>query len=195
MDEQSTIDERVCSRHFPAGDATKKPQLNLGRKKSARREVRARRRDANRKHSEIMRSPTPSTSPSTSRCVTPLPITTPLSTRTPEPVLTVSTGEQLEQNYLVHKLHSESGDDSISDTMSSTLPSEVSATNTTEVTVNAALLAKIEALESEKSHLQTKLNSVEKTRENFRIECIQYDDNLVCFYTGFVSFAAFIALF
>ena len=46
---------RVCSRHFPAGDATKQPQLNLGkrfaspRKKSAPREVRARRRDANKK--------------------------------------------------------------------------------------------------------------------------------------------------
>ena len=45
---------RVCSRHFHTRDTTKQPQLNLGkrfappRKKSAPREVRAR-RDANKK--------------------------------------------------------------------------------------------------------------------------------------------------
>ena len=50
-------------------------------------------------------------------------------------------------------------------------------------TINAALVARIEMLEAENS----KLKSQTEDQKYFRIECVEHNDNLVCFYTGFVS--------
>ena len=62
--------------------------------------------------------------------------------------------------------------------------------SSTEVVVNTALLARIEVLEAENAQLKS-----EPRKAYFRLEDIEHDDNLVRFYTGFVSFAIFIAFF
>ena len=56
--------------------------------------------------------------------------------------------------------------------------------------MNTALLATTEALEAD----NTQLKSQSKKRQ-FRIEDIKHDDRLLRFYTGFVSYAAFLAFF
>ena len=51
-------------------------------------------------------------------------------------------------------------------------------------TINVALVAHIEMLEAENA----KLKSQTEDQKYFRMECVEHDDNLVCFYTGFVSY-------
>ena len=101
-------------------------------------------------------------------------------------LLTASVGEQLDTNYTVHELpcpgshvcesHSTSNlsDDSI------------------DYVVNAELLSKIELLEAENRYL--KVTSC-KVSQQFRIEQIQSNDHLFCYYTGFISYSVFIAFF
>ena len=58
--------------------------------------------------------------------------------------------------------------------------------------IDKALLARIEFLEAENESL--KKNQI-ITSPHFRIEQIQHDDHLVRFYTGFISFAVYLAFF
>ena len=58
-------------------------------------------------------------------------------------------------------------------------------------TINAALLARIEMLEAENAKLKMQLGN----QRYFWIEFVEDDDNLVCFYTGFVSHKIFLAFF
>lgn len=87
---------------------------------------------------------------------------------------TAMIGQQLESDYHVHEL-----------------PDHESTTESCTATISAALLARIEMLEAE----NTKLKSHSKDMQCFRIECIEHDDNLVCFYTAFVSYTSFMAFF
>ena len=108
---------------------------------------------------------------SSSRSVTPAP---PLS---PE-VYTATVGEQLQTDYGVHELPG----------------SSTPQTSSNEsLLVNHALLAHIEILEAENTHLKTQLQQGDQ--KHFRIESIQHDDKLVSFYTGFISYAVFLAFF
>ena len=54
-----------------------------------------------------------------------------------------------------------------------------------------ALLTRLELLESEKKKVEMKKSE----KRYFRIEDIQHDDKLVQFYTGFTSYALFLAFF
>ena len=83
-------------------------------------------------------------------------------------------GEQLSTDISVHELPNEDGQPQSS----------------TEVVVNTALLARIQVLEAENSRLK----SVPQTK-HFRLEDIEHDDDLVRFYTGFVSYCVFIGFF
>ena len=65
----------------------------------------------------------------------------------------------------------------------------------TGVLVNTALLARIEALEAENSRLKKDLDKVKNKRKYFRLEQVKHDDNLIRFYTGFVSYAVFLSFF
>ena len=95
---------RVCSRHFPGGDATKEPQLALGkrftspRKKDHPRAKRVQERDSIKELSQLS---SPSIPPRSSRSVTPM-IAVPK-----DHVLTVSIGEQLEHDSQIHELPSD----------------------------------------------------------------------------------------
>lgn len=188
---------RVCSRHFPAGDAKKAPQLNLGKrfaspmKKSTSRAKRAKTREASKEFLELQ---TPS--PSSSRSATPAPVTLCTSSSisaTPdasEPALRVAVGEQLETDYQVHELPSDS-----SEYTSEPLLQPTPASQSTEVVVNTALLTRVEALEAENHRLNKQLKEVTSKQQHFRIEQIRHDDTLVRFYTGFMSYMIFQAFF
>ena len=115
---------RVCSRHFPGGDATKPPSVLLGKRfaspvKRGPRALRARTREEEKMLRES-RNPTP-VSVTSSRSVTPLPAASSTTSHTAE------IGEQLvsESDYSIHELPD-------------TLPSESSSSE--NVLVNRALL-------------------------------------------------------
>ena len=69
--------------------------------------------------------------------------------------------------------------------------SSLQASSCESVLVDRALLARIEMLEAENSRLQKKKSEKHK----FCIEDIEHYDKLVRFYTGFVSYALFLAFF
>ena len=54
-----------------------------------------------------------------------------------------------------------------------------------QITINTALLARVEVLESDNQHLKAKLQMLSSERREFRMKDIAHDDNLVRMYTGF----------
>ena len=162
---------RVCARHFPDGDVKNPPVLTLGKRfaspiKIGPRSKRARQRDEDKQLREHNVTPV---TPCSSRSVTPAPTTPTVSQK----VHTAVAGEQFDTAYKVHEL-----------------PSIDTVPQSSEVLVNVALLARIEALETENASLKL-LHKV----NHFRVEDIQHSDKLVRFYTGFVSFMVFLAFF
>ena len=101
-------------------------------------------------------------------------------------LLTAAVGEQLQSEYSVHELPSECGPPSVSCTASYASSLE------RDTVVDRALIARIEFLEAENESLK---KSQKITSPYFRIELIQHDDRLVRFYTGFISFAVYLAFF
>ena len=101
-------------------------------------------------------------------------------------LLTAAVGEQLQSEYSVHELPSECGPPSASCTASYASSSE------RDTVVDRALIARIEFLEAENESLK---KNQRITSPHFRIELIQHDDRLVHFYTGFISFAVYLAFF
>ena len=95
---------RICSRHFPEGDAKKTPNVTLGKRfaspiKKGPRAKRAREREDQRQLREHSRT---TVTPSSSRSVTPT--CTPMK---PIPqVHTTVVGEQFHSDYQVHELPS-----------------------------------------------------------------------------------------
>ena len=191
---------RVCSRYFPDGDATKDPQLNLGKrfaspkKRWTSRAIRAdKRRELFSKAAEIDGSEDKregQESPSQSSAVGER------SKASSPPVMVAEIGEQLETDYQVHDLPA---DDSISVATASTSSvshfSSVSKDNSnsdTSVLVNKALLSRIEYLEAE---IKSLTHSSESHITPFRVECISCDDKLVKFYTGFSTYDVFMEFF
>ena len=189
---------RVCSRHFPNGDVTQTPSLHIGKrfaspkKLQSARGVRAttfsikRRRLVNvtcgTKRSISSPSISPSPTSSTLRSMTPA---TPCSSDDPclgATPLCTQVGEPLLSDFSVHELPCESGDSS----------SEAPPPPAIDVTVNAALIARIEALEVEKKTLTSQL-ALKKTQ--FCIEEISHDDSLIHFYTGFHTYSLLLAFF
>ena len=205
----------VCARYFPAGDATKDPQVNLGKrysspiKKNMPRAKRAKTRESVKDLAALMLTATDASSSTTnSTVVTPIVEEHSEDVESSEDVvssLTTAVGEQLCTEYQIHELPSDSADclsDSLSTSISG-LPSDISSQfdiasklmhstdqSNAEVLVNTALLARIESLEAENEVLKS---MQVKTSNNFCLEQIQNDDKLFHFYTGFASFEIFLA--
>lgn len=99
----------------------------------------------------------------------------PCSVATPEEVLLDS--------VVVNELPTLDDDDSAAN---------VNTTDGSDPVIYAALLAKIEYLQSENLKLSTQQKD---SKRYFRIEDIQDDDKLLRFYTGFTSFKIFMAFF
>ena len=133
---------------------------------------RAKRREVTKQLNELFSSPV-SPTPFSSRSVT-----SSTTEQVEQPPLTVTVGEQLQSNYQLHELPSDS---------SHTQPPDWTA-----VLVNNSLLARIEYLESENAHMtEQSMPSV----VHFSISQIKHDDHLVRFYTEFTSYMVFLAFF
>jgi len=121
-EDQLTPHSRVCSRHFPGGDSSKDPQLNLGKQFSSalkKKLPRAKSTKARERSKEL------STTSSASNDVPP--ITASADTPPVLPLFTSTTGEQFCVDHNVHELPNESGD-GLSDAQStSALPPDISS--------------------------------------------------------------------
>ena len=178
---------RVCSRHFPNGDAKNDPTTTLGKRfaspiKKGPRAKRAKGREAKKQLSELYSTVSPT--PSSSRSVAPS------TSEQPAEALTAAVGEQLQTDYQVYELPVGADDESDS----SSLPAGLQSCShpQTEVLINIALLARIEYLESENVGLKKECSP--KT-VYFRIKQVKRDDHLVRFYTGFITYQIFLAFF
>ena len=103
-----------------------------------------------------------------------MPTSTELEAAVRPELQTVVIGQQHETNYSVHKLPT--CDESTNDNCS--------------VTFNTALQAHVEMLEAENAKLKLQCEE----RKYFQIEFVVDNDNLVYFYTGFVSYKILISL-
>lgn len=191
---------RVCSRHFRGGDATSAPSLALGKrfaspkKRWTPRAKRTQQRDLVKQQLSFSKSPSPVPSQSTLE-----PQGESLSEREESPMI-VSVGEVLSSDHQVHELYSETQDEKSADPSATDAslsfstaagPSNLDA----QITINTALLARVEVLESENQQLKVKLQMLSSERRGFRVEDIAHDDNLVRLYTGFSSYVILLAFF
>ena len=178
----------LCSRHFPDGDATKDPQLSLGKRfASPKKRWTSRAKRAEKRTRLFSQEPE-----SSCRSVTPVSRKESASeatgSRTP-PVMVARIGFQ------VHELPT---DDSISNTSASTVSpfsfvSKDNSNSDTSVLVSKALLSRIEYLEAENKSLRSKSQTVENAP--FCVECIANDDKLIKLYTRFATYRVFVAFF
>ena len=185
---------RLCSRHFPDGDATKDPRLSLGKRfASPKKRWTSRAKRAEKRTRLFSQGPE-------SSCRTVAPVSRKESaseatgSRTP-PVMVARIGEQLETCFQVHELPT---DDSISNASASTVSpfsfvSKDNSNSDTSVLVSKALLSRIEYLEAENKSLRSKSQTVENAP--FCVECIANDDKLIKHYTGFATYSVFVAFF
>ena len=109
-------------------------------------------------------------------------------------MLTAGIGEQLLGNYQVHELPSDSTDDT-SDYLPQSHHSLPETSKGSELVLNTALLARIEALEAENQHLKKELKTREAQHQHFRISQVRDNNKLFRFFTGFASYMHFLALF
>lgn len=177
---------RVCNHHFPSGDVSQPPSLNLGKRFASPKKLATPRglRAIKRKRLcplRVMITPKRSLSstPSTSREVTPAssskdPLSTTLSTSSRH-----SSVEALSSSELSFD--------------TSSISSSITAQNDTEVIINKALVARIEVLEAENKSFKNKLT--DKSIAHFRLEDIAGNDSLIHFHTGFESYETLTAFF
>ena len=90
-------------------------------------------------------------------------------------------GEQIESGYLVNELPSDSSESSTSSRVLT------HSQDGMQVTVNRALVAQVELLESENRRLKGGLQVSKEKLQCFRINYIAHNNTLMRFYTGFVS--------
>ena len=68
---------------------------------------------------------------------------------------------------------------------------QANQSNDIQITVNAALLACVEALEAENEAFKKQLTG---NKSYFRIEDTSTNDGFICFYTGFISYEVLLFL-
>ena len=185
---------RVCSRHFPAGDVACNPNPLLGKRFASPKKgwtpqaKRAKCREQTKKQlaysNPPSRSPTPTSRPAS------------ISTSEAESVspLIASVGEPLLSDHQVHELYSDS-DSLASEAFSASAAVTRTEPSSSTVTVNTALLARVEFLEAENQQLKEKVKQLSLKRKTFCIKHIAHDDKLVRFYTGFCSYMVLLAFF
>ena len=159
---------RVCSRHFPNGDSKLLPSFHLGKRfASPKKHSTARAKRAIKRQklsfpiSDQPRSKSVSSQPEStdndqhSRSVTP----TSLVARIGEPLVS-------EQEYNIHELPSGSDDISVNDLSLLENDGQQADQNDIQVTVNVALIARVEALEAENKALK---KQVSETKSYFTL--------------------------
>ena len=170
---------RVCSRHFSDSDPSKLPTVTLGKRICfpMTKGPRAKRAQKRRELSVLRASsPSPSSS-SSSRSVTPIP--------------TVCTSQGHEQATSQSECSI-----SLEPCCNSTLVNEsLLSQSQTQVTVNTALLAGIDFLESENASLKKDKIEIQSSQNFFNIEQLHNNDELVHFYTGFFTYSLFLSFY
>ena len=167
---------RVCSRHFPNADSSKTPDLALGkrfaspRKSWTARAQRARKRNISQELAELRSRGRSSTPVSTSVPATSSTHDASDSEDDPPPPMIVPIGEPLMTDYSVHEFQTDDTDlDSIvsaqssscfSSSLSTSLGASSSVSQTDLNVVNSALIARIEALESENKCLKKRISKL-----------------------------------
>ena len=174
----------ICSRHFPNDDARNDPQLTLGKRFASPKKQWTGRAKGAKKREEHRRvaATTLQLSPFSSRSPTPTASTSVTPTPPPEPMIT-SIGEPLQSDYQMHELPTGDGGQEAS----------CPHPDIDEVVVNTALLAQIEALESQNRVLTEKLQVAMDQKSVFGIDNIAGNDKLVNLYTGFPSYDILLA--
>lgn len=204
---------RVCCRHFPNADSSKTPDLALGKrfaspKKSwTARAQRARKRSISQELAELSSRGKTSTPESSFVAAASASCSRDASVSEDDcPPMTVPIGEQLMTDYLVHEFQTDDIDlESVvsaqsSSNLSRSLNTSVNASSSVSQTdlnviINSALIARIEALESENKCLKKSISTFSSKRCPFRVEDIAHDDRLIQFYTGFSSYDIFLAFY
>ena len=182
---------RVCSRHFRGGDPRNTPDAYIGKrfaspvKKGDPRTKRAKLRQQSKDTEDALTAGSSAVTP------LPMPLSPPPASPSPPPPtvppLIALPGEQLEENYKVHELPSE-----INEGIEGT--GTTGSSRSEEDMVSTTLIQRIEALEADNARLKSMLDK-EKKQKDFGIEQIKHDDKLMVFYTGFKSYAIFLAFF
>ena len=196
QEEDLQSDARVCTRHFPNGDTSNLPSLSVGKRFASpkKRPAPSRVPVLPKRQKSAIKSLLESSSNSSSSLVTdsvatlgeadcdsPLPSTSRGASSThcgsllvTESVATTSTsGEAVCDSLLPSSSNERRGD--------------------LELTVSAALLARIEVLEQENNSLKRSLEV--SCKKPFRLEDISRNDQLVRCYTGFPSYVVLMAFF
>lgn len=183
---------RVCSRHFPDADGSKDPQLTFGKrfaspkkhwtdraKRAKIREEATRELPAARElpFSSVYVDPSSSSEPGPSTVV-----------HDDSHIMIAEVGEALESDYQLHELPTDGNLQEETSTVTADTEGTVSL-------VSAALLARIDLLESENRTLTEKLQVAVNKRALFRIEDIAGNDKLVKLYTGFPSYEILLSFF
>lgn len=159
-------DARICTRHFQNGDATNLPSLTLGKRFASpkKRPAPVRLPLPPRKvckQGKRLFSSSASCSPS-------------LSVLESDNSSTVTAGEI------------EPSPSTTSTSSANERSSDIQISSDLQITVNAAVMARIEMLEHENTRLKHLLDTASK--KPFRLEDIAHDDRLVRAYTGFPSY-------
>ena len=166
---------RVCSRHFPDGDASKPPVVALGKRFCSPIKKDSRAKRAKVREERISISRLSHSSASTSRAVTPSSEQHSCTEPSQLPVCNITPiGEQYQPDVTVHELPGE---------------------HSSGINNIIALKARIEYLEAENAFLTLQNEKESNKHSPFRIEKIQHDDCLVRFYTGFVTFQILLYFF
>ena len=201
---------RVCSRHFPSGDATNNdPSLVLGKKFASlmkhwsARSKRAKARSLNVlfRNASASKSPSPTVGPNSP------PISTPnesesLSSTSMTDV--TACGRSVCSSPIDDLTYSDDGDRSESSSVSvseSTSSLVYTGLNTrsgrnAEVMVSTALLARVELLEAKNKTLKEEVSRSQTTKqEPLSVQGIASKQDLIKLYTGFPSYEVFLAFY
>lgn len=184
---------RICSKHFPNGDSSLTPLLHLGKKfRSPKKVWTARAQRAAKRRS--MNTGVPTSKRHLHCSPSPAPIVTPASSEptdgedsAPGTRMSTPVSEVLLSDCGVCELPS---DESALDT--SGISGSCTYESSTNVIVNTALVARVEALEAENKQLHRQLSSHSKP---FRLSSISHSDSLLHFYTGFQSYELLLIFF
>ena len=162
-------DARVCSRHFPNGDTSNLPSLSVGKRFASPK-----------KRPVSIRVPVRPKQGKKQVKKSLFERSSPLHSTLPDSAATSTLGDS---EY----------DSSLPSTSNVDMERDTERREDLEITVNAALMARIEVLEQENANLKRAVEASGK--KPFRLEDIAHDDRLVRCYTGFPSYIVLLAFF
>ena len=198
---------RVCSRHFVDADPHNKPELSIGKRFASPKKSWTSRamRSKTRAWREVVRSLPLEVSSSSSRSVTPATqsVTSEPQSSSPKPPLVATGSEKLDSDFSIDEPQTDVALSESECSMASIVPLTVLSSENaaidqnTQVLVNTALLARIEALEAENKRLKehTSTTTGPSCNRKLTFSDIAANDGLVKLYTGFKCHEDFMSFY